>query len=80
MDRGPLALGLFMRNNRKTSMLRSSQHSRRAVSRKMCFLSRKFPKKLDGVAKSWVNEVHDVSLVVWEHLLVQLPAIERVNE
>ena len=35
---------------------------------------------LDGVAKSWVNEVHDVSLVVWEHLLVQLPAIERVNE
>ena len=34
----------------------------------------------NGVAKSWVNEVHDVSLVVWEHLLVQLPAIERVNE
>jgi hypothetical protein len=34
----------------------------------------------DGVAKSWVSEVHDVSLVVWEHLLVQLPAIERVNE
>lgn len=34
----------------------------------------------DRVAKSWVNEVLDVSLVVWEHLLVQLPAVERINE
>ena len=33
-----------------------------------------------GVAKSWVNEVFDMSLVIWEHLFVKLPAVERKDE
>lgn len=28
------------------------------------------------VAKSWVNKVFDMSLVVWEEMFVKLPAVE----
>jgi len=33
-----------------------------------------------GVAKLWVNEVFDVSLVVGKQLLVQLPTIESKDK
>jgi hypothetical protein len=57
------------------SMLKVSQTAQGILN-----VGARFVKSLEGlnqgVAKLWVNEVHDVRLVIGKQLFVKLPAIE----